>query len=640
MNNQNKSAGEAKRGASGSNIQPPALEQPTPNSAPSTLRLSAHALAVLEKRFLLRDERGQLIEDPTGLFRRVARTIARVDELYHDFQPENSEEIFFNLMTSLKFLPNSPTLMNAGTPRGQLAGCFVLPVEDSMESIYGTLRDVALIQKSGGGTGFSFSNLRPRGDYIRSTRGLSSGPVSFMRLYDYSTQINRLGGTRAGANMGILRHDHPDIHEFVSAKKDPESLTSFNISVMATDEFMRAVERGEDIPLRFSLASGPSSGSTPDSARGKTNARALFEEIVANAWETGDPGLLFYDRINAANPTPQLGTIEATNPCGEQPLLPYESCNLGSINVSRFARAGAIDYDELGGVVAHAVHFLDNVLDANCYPVETIRAVTLGNRKIGLGVMGFADLLVELRVPYASNVAVALAEELMSFIQDKAKIASENLAARRGPFPNFGRSRLSAQNNPPLRNACVTSIAPTGTISLLADCSSGIEPFFALSYRREVIGTTKTIDVHPALIRLLHPEVAHAEPVLKYVRENGRLDSTLAPSWLCELFTTAHEIPPEWHVKMQAAFQRHTDTSVSKTINLVNSVTPEDVAAAYQLAFETGCKGVTVFRDGCKARQVLRVGVDSQRCPECGEPLVMQGGCRNCASCGYSICTI
>jgi ribonucleoside-diphosphate reductase alpha chain len=634
------SGAETQRGATGSNFQPPALEQPTTNNFPGTLHLSEHALAVLEKRFLLRDEHGQLVEDPAGLFRRVARTIAGIDEKYADFRREESEEIFFHLMTSLKFLPNSPTLMNAGTPRGQLAGCFVLPVEDSMESIYGTLRDVALIQKSGGGTGFSFSGLRPRGDYIRSTRGLSSGPVSFMRLYDYSTQINRLGGTRAGANMGILRHDHPDIYEFVSAKKDPESLTSFNISVMATDEFMRAVERGEDIPLRFSLAGGPGTPSDHGQARGKTNARALFGEIVANAWETGDPGLLFYDRINAANPTPQLGAIEATNPCGEQPLLPYESCNLGSINVSRFVRGGAIDYDQLGGVVAHAVHFLDNVLDANCYPVEAIRTVTLGNRKIGLGVMGFSDLLVELGMPYASNAAVALAEELMDFIQDKAKSASADLATRRGPFPNFGRSRFCAENNDPLRNACVTSIAPTGTISLLADCSSGIEPFFALSYRREVIGATKTIDVHPALIRLLHAEAADTKPMLKYVREHGRLHNTLVPRWLCELFATAHEIPPDWHLKMQAAFQRHTDTSVSKTINLVNSATREDVAAAFQLAFTLGCKGVTVFRDGSKARQVLQAGTDTQRCPECGEPLVMQGGCRNCASCGYSICTI
>jgi ribonucleoside-diphosphate reductase alpha chain len=598
--------------------------------------LSEHALAVLEKRFLLRDDRGQLIEDPAGLFRRVARAIAAIDDVAGGFRREESEEFFVELMTSLKFLPNSPTLMNAGTPRGQLAGCFVLPVEDSMESIYGTLRDVALIQKSGGGTGFSFSHLRPRGDYIGSTRGVSSGPVSFMRLYDYSTQINRLGGTRAGANMGILRHDHPDIHEFVNAKKDPESLPSFNISVMATDDFMHAVQAGKEIPLRF-----PSrNGALPETIRGKTNATALFDKIVTNAWQTGDPGLLFYDRINAGNPTPQLGPIEATNPCGEQPLLPYESCNLGSINVAKFATGGRINYEELRVTIQHAVHFLDNVLDANSYPVEAVREITLGNRKIGLGIMGFADLLVRLRIPYASAPAVTLAEELMSFIQNEAKLASSKLAQTRGPFPNFPKSRLGAENQTPLRNACVTSIAPTGTISLLADCSSGIEPFFALSYRREVIGATKTIDVHPALLEMLGAEASDSEALLRQVRSSGRLDRNLAPPTLSNLFATAHEIDPEWHVKMQAAFQKFTDTSVSKTINLSNNATTQMVAHAYQLAFQTGCKGVTVFRDGCKGQQVLRAGLDADRCPECGNPLVMQGGCANCPSCGYSICTI
>lgn len=580
----------------------------------SPIQLSAHALAVLEKRFLQRDQNGQLIEDPQGLFRRVAKAIASVDEIYRDFKREQSDEIFFELMASLKFLPNSPTLMNAGLSRGQLSGCFVLPLEDSMESIYGTLRDAALIQKSGGGTGFSFSKLRPRGAYIRSTRGISSGPVSFMRLYDYSTQINRMGGTRAGANMAVLRHDHPDIHEFVNSKKDPDSLTSFNISVMATDEFMNAAAAGEN------------------------SAKTLFDEIVSNAWETGDPGLLFYDRINAANPTPQLGPIEATNPCGEQPLLPYESCNLGSINVFRFVRSGAIDYDDLRGVVSYAVHFLDNVLDANWYPVEAVRKVTLGNRKIGLGIMGFADLLVELGTPYASPEAVAIATELMSFIQREAKAASARLAQSRGHFPMFPRSAMASET-PAARNACVTSIAPTGTISLLADCSSGIEPFFALSYRREVIGTTKTIDVHPALIAKLQSEVSDPEPLLKHVSATGRLPDA-APPTLKSLFATAHEIAPEWHVRMQAAFQQHTDTAVSKTINLVNSAQPEDIAGAYRLAFQTGCKGVTVFRDGCKISQVLRAGQDSERCPECGEPLVMQAGCRSCATCGYSVCTI
>jgi ribonucleoside-diphosphate reductase alpha chain len=573
-------------------------------------QLSHHALAVLEKRFLQRDQNGQLVEDPQGLFRRVARAIAAVDEIYRDFKREESEEIFFEMMASLKFLPNSPTLMNAGIPRGQLSGCFVLPVEDSMESIYGTLRDAALIQKSGGGTGFSFSKLRARGDYIRSTRGVSSGPVSFMRLYDYSTQINRMGGTRAGANMAVLRHDHPDILEFVNSKKDPDSLTSFNISVMATDRFMRAAD-----------------------------AKPLFDEIVSNAWETGDPGLLFYDRINAANPTPHLGPIEATNPCGEQPLLPYESCNLGSIDVSGFVKNNVIDYGELRGVVSHAIHFLDNVLDANWYPVEAVRKVTLGNRKIGLGIMGFADLLVNLGTPYASPAAVEIATELMSFIQQEAKTASAKLAQTRGHFPTFPYTPMAGEKPAALRNACVTSIAPTGTISLLADCSSGIEPFFALSYRREVIGSTKTIDVHPALTTMLQSDAADSDPLLRQVRATGRLPSH-APADLRSLFATAHEIAPDWHVRMQAAFQQHTDTAVSKTINMVNSAQPEDVAAAYLLAFETGCKGVTVFRDGCKTSQVLRAGQNGEYCPECGEPLVMQAGCKNCASCGYSVCTI
>jgi ribonucleoside-diphosphate reductase alpha chain len=608
------------------------MNAPNMHAMPRSGVLSDHALSVLEKRFLLRDENGQLIEDPAALFRRVACAIAAIDANYGGFRREESEEVFFDLMSSLTFLPNSPTLMNAGIPRGQLAGCFVLPIGDSMESIYNTLRDVALIQKTGGGTGFSFSHLRPRGDYIRSTRGVSSGPISFMRLYDYSTQVNRLGGTRAGANMGVLRHDHPDILEFVNSKKDPESLSSFNISVMVTDEFMHAVNRGEDVPLRF-----PTGAGTP---RMNLSARSLFDQIVANAWETGDPGLLFYDRINAKNPTPHLGPIEATNPCGEQPLLPYESCNLGSINISRFVRSGSIDYDRLGTVVGHAIHFLDNVLDANIYPVDAIHRVTLANRKVGLGIMGFADLLVELGIPYASQAAIGVAGELMGFIQKHAKLASENLASTRAPFPSYPESALASTSPAPLRNACATSIAPTGTISLLADCSSGIEPFFALSYRREVIGSTKTIDVHPALVRLLSREISDPEPVLKRVRATGRLESALVSLSLAQLFATAHEISPEWHVRMQAAFQRHTDTSVSKTINLRNEVTPEAIAAAYQLAFETGCKGVTVFRDGCKTRQVLRAGLGSGPCPECGEPLVAQGGCQTCASCGYSICTI
>ena len=590
--------------------------------------LSPHAQSVLEKRFLLRDQEGQLAEDAEGLFRRVAHAIAAIDARYEGGRSEESEELFFDLMTSLKFLPNSPTLMHAGTADGQLAGCFVLPIDDSMESIYSTLRDVALIQKSGGGTGFSFSRLRPKGDYIKTTRGVSSGPVSFMRLYDYSTQVNRLGGTRAGANMAVLRHDHPDIHEFINAKRDPDHLTSFNISVMATDAFMRAIERGHDIPLWF------------DGNRTTTGARALFEDIVANAWHTGDPGLLFADRINDANPTPHVGAIEATNPCGEQPLLAYESCTLGSINVSRFVRRGRINYDDLAVVVGHAVHFLDNVLDANNYPVNAVRAVTLGNRKIGLGVMGFADLLVGLDVPYASPAALSIADELMAFVQREAKAASMTLARTRGSFPTFAGSRIAANGVAAMRNACVTSIAPTGTISLLADCSSGIEPFFALSYKRDVIGTTRTIDVHPALVDSVTASGARdRERLLGGVRATGRLGES-APADLRALFATAHEIAPEWHVKIQAAFQRHTDTAVSKTINLANDATPADIASAYRLAFDTGCKGITVFRNGCKTRQVLRAGVGVERCPDCGEALIQQAGCTSCSSCGYSLCMI
>lgn len=598
-----------------------------------SLGLSPHATSVLERRFLLRDEKGAPVEDAERLFRRVARAVAAIDDRYAGFRRDESEEIFFDLMSGLKFLPNSPTLMNAGTERGQLSGCFVLPVDDSMESIYNTLRDVALIQKSGGGTGFSFSRIRPKGDYVRSTRGSSSGPISFMRLFDYSTEINRLGGTRAGANMGVLRFDHPDIHEFVNAKRDSDSLASFNISVMATDAFINAAGRGEDIPLRFGV-------NGRDDTRSTTNARMLFEQIAENAWSTGDPGLLFYDRINAANPTPNLGAIEATNPCGEQPLLPYESCNLGSINVARFVTGRSINYEELGCAVRHAVHFLDNVLDANCYSVDAVREVTLRTRKIGLGIMGFADLLAHLRVPYASYDAVRVADELMGFVQEESHRASENLAIDRGGFPAFPESRLAASGTSPTRNACVTSIAPTGTIGMLADCSSGIEPYFALSYRREVMGQSRSMEVQSAVMIELADQLPDCEAVLADVRRTGRLGHPAVPADVRALFSTAHDIAPEWHVRIQAAFQKHTDTAVSKTINLAHHAAPSDVAAAYQFAFEAGCKGVTVFRDGCKEHQVLSAGTSADACPECGERLAMQSGCTSCASCGYSVCTI
>jgi ribonucleoside-diphosphate reductase alpha chain len=402
---------------------------------------------------------------------------------------------------------------------------------------------------------------------------------------------------------------------------------------MATDAFMEAVDRGLDIPLRFNGA-----------AQGETsaviNARALFQEIVENAWNTGDPGLLFYDRINEANPTPALGPIEATNPCGEQPLLAYESCNLGSINASRFIAGRRIDYDALAETIHHAVHFLDNVLDANSYPVEAVRDCTLRTRKIGLGIMGFADMLAQMQVPYASDAAVSVADDLMGFVEAQARRASEKLALDRGCFPAFSESRFAAEGRPAIRNASVTSIAPTGTISMLADCSSSIEPYFALSYRREVIGTTRTMDVQRAVLAAFDDRGADSRAVLEEVRRTGRLTHPKAPADLRDLFATAHEIAPEWHVRIQAAFQRHTETAVSKTINLARTASPSEIAAAYQLAFESGCKGVTVFRDGCKQRQILTAGTSGELCPECREPLAMQSGCTSCASCGYSVCTI
>lgn len=606
------------------------MQQRTNDSAP---RLSPTALALLEKRFLLRDSHGELTEDVDHMFRRVASAIATADTKYGDHSSQESAEIFYELMSSLRWLPNSPTLMNAGTPDGQLSGCFVLPIDDSMESIYGTLRDAALIQKSGGGTGFSFSRLRPKGDYIHSSRGSSSGPVSFIKLYDFSTLINRMGGTRAGANMAVLRHDHPDIFQFAEAKADPGAITTFNLSVMVTREFMDQVATNRNFELTFP-------GGADSVSRGTKSAKSLFETIVNSAWMTGDPGLLFFDRINSANPTPGLGFIESVNPCGEQPLLPYESCNLGSIDVSKYVRNGGIDYPALRETIRCAVHFLDNVLDLNCHSVEAVRAATLRTRKIGLGIMGFADLLISLRTPYASRSALSTAEDLMAFVQQEALLASQELAASRGPFPAFWQSRFSDNRGPLVRNATQTSIAPTGTISLLAGCSSGIEPLFALSYRREMLGSTQTFDVHPALAPVLAQLNIDVAAELRRVRDIGRLGSPEVPGGVKEVFLTAHEIEPDWHVQMQAAFQKHTDTGVSKTVNLRKEAPPSDVAKAYWLAFELGCKGVTVFRDGCKTEQVLSAGSLNSKCPDCDSDLIPQAGCWNCPSCGYSMCSI
>jgi ribonucleoside-diphosphate reductase alpha chain len=505
-----------------------------------------------------------------------------------------------------------------------------------MESIFGTLRDMALIQKAGGGTGFSFSRLRPNGDFIASTGGRSSGPVSFMKLYDFACETNRLGGVRSGANMGVMRFDHPDILEFIEAKRKRDTLRTFNISVAATDAFMEYVRTSTDYPLI-----NPRSGQTT----GRLNARQVFDAIVKSAWQAGDPGLLFLDAVNRRNPTPLAGAIEATNPCGEQPLLPYESCNLGSINVSHFVRDSRIDFERLGEVARLAVRFLDDVIDANRYPIPQIEECTRANRKIGLGIMGFADLLLLLGLPYDSEEGLATGEELMKFIAAEARAESERLAGRRGVFPNYVGSIYAAAGKK-VRNAAVTTIAPTGTISLIADCSSSVEPLFAICYVREMLGEEREFALHPQLEKMagayLSPEVR------RRISETGSVHGvTEIPSALRRLFVTAHDIAPERHVEMQAAFQRHVDSAVSKTVNLRREATPEDVAGVFLLAHKLGCKGITVFRDACKDDQVLKPGAAAARlpagaeeCPECGGPMEHSAACLTCTHCGYTRCTI
>lgn len=598
--------------------------------------LTETALLVLRKRILRRDEDGYPIETPQEMFSRVAKEIAKVElEYASEEEVRSTTESFRTMMQALDFLPNSPTLVNAGLPGGQLSGCFVLPIEDSMESIFGTLKDMALIQKTGGGTGFSFSRLRPRDDFIASTRGQSSGPVSFMQLYDYACEINRRGGIRSGANMGVIRFDHPDILEFIRAKNN-NTLHTFNISVAVTDFFMDSVRRSADYPLV-----------NPRTKQeiGRLNAREVFDTIVKSAWGTGDPGLVFLDTINKQNPTPLVGEIEATNPCGEQPLLPYESCNLGSINAVRFVRDAEIDFDRLADIVRLAVRFLDNVIDANRYPIPQIEERTKANRKIGLGIMGFADALLLLGLPYDSEAALAVGEKLMGFISTEAEAESCRLAECRGAFPNYALSIFASQGAR-RRNASITTIAPTGTISLIADCSSGIEPLFAVCYARQVLGERREFATHPILERMAGQYLT--DDVRREISRTGSLQNVKQiPQSIRRLFVTAHDIDPEWHVRMQAAFQRHVDSAVSKTVNLRREATPKDIARIYLLAHQFGCKGITVFRDGCKGDQVLTPGTaeapmpaGAQICPDCGGPMEHASACVNCLSCGYTFCTI
>jgi ribonucleoside-diphosphate reductase alpha chain len=588
--------------------------------------LGENALHVLERRYLLRDDAGRVVESPAGLFRRVAAAVAQAE-------PEGLRaawaERFEARLAALEFLPNSPTLMNAGRGHGQLAACFVLPVEDDLASIFDALKWAALIHQSGGGTGFSFSRLRPKGDVVRTTHGVASGPVSFMRVYDAATETIKQGGVRRGANMAVLSADHPDVLEFVDAKRGP-GLENFNLSVSVPDALFEAAARHARWPLRHPRR---------DETVREVDARALLDRIAMSAWESGEPGLVFRDRVEAANPTPDLGPIEAVNPCGEQPLLPFEACTLGSVNLALFERGGEVDWDGLGACVRDGVRFLDDVLDVNVWPLPQIADISGRNRKIGLGVMGWADLLVRMGIPYDAPEALSLADRVMGFVRGEAHAASEALARERGPFPGWPTSALARAGMTPRRNATVTTIAPTGTLALIAGCSSGIEPLFALTYVRRALGDAELREEHPLLVRALRG--AGAEAALPAVRTMGRARGVPGiPEAIARVFATAYDVTPEAHVRMQAVFQRHTDNGVSKTINLPRSATVEDVSRAYTLAFELGCKGITVYRDGSRERQVLQGGtvVNGEECPRCGGALGKSGGCSVCGACGWASC--
>jgi ribonucleoside-diphosphate reductase alpha chain len=612
----------------------------------SGINLTPNALKVLEKRYLKKNEVGKVVETPEELFSRVARTVASADFNYGTSEKDvkNLEEAFYEITTSLAFLPNSPTLMNAGRRLGQLSACFVIPIEDSMESIFDAVKNAAIIHKSGGGTGFSFSRLRPKGDVVGSTKGISSGPVSFMTVFDTATEAVKQGGTRRGANMGILRIDHPDIYSFITSKEDNTKLNNFNISVALTDDFMNAVQEDRQYDLI-----NPRTQEATDTLK----ARDVFHLIVDHAWKNGEPGIVFMDLVNASNPTPRIGRIDSTNPCGEQPLLPYESCNLGSINLAKvvkpvgsqqsnppsspdnppipplvkggkggFERGGhgglnnsspryEVDWEKLRDITWKAVHFLDNVIDINKYPLPKIEEMTKANRKIGLGVMGWADMLIFLGIPYNSDDALRLAEDVMGFIQREGREASIALAEQRGVFPNYKGSIYDGKVK--VRNATITTIAPTGTLSIIAGCSSGIEPIFAVSYVRTVMEGTKLIEVNPYFEKIAKERGFWERELMERIAEKGSIQEFHEiPENVKRLFTTAHDITPHEHVKLQAAFQKYVDNAVSKTVNFPHSATTEDVKEVYLLAYKYGCKGVTVYRDGSREEQVLTKGTEQR----------------------------
>lgn len=565
-------------------------------------KLTVNALEVLRKRYLLKDEEGKVTETPSEMFRRVAEAIAEVDEFYGE-NPEESFKEFFQIMSKLEFLPNSPTLFNANAPLGQLSACFVLPVEDSLESIFTAVKNTALMEQTGGGVGFNFSKLRPEGDIVKSTKGVASGPVSFMRVFDTVTEVIKAGGKRRGAMMGVLRVDHPDIEKFIKSKLEEGPLSNFNISVAITDEFMEAVEKDEVYELV---------NPRTKNAVGRRKARDVWGEIAESAWKSGDPGIIFLDEINRHNPTPELGRIKATNPCGEVPLLPNEPCNLGSINLSKMVKEvdgeAEVDRERLGGTVKTAIHFLDNVIDANEYPLPEIEKMAKGNRKIGLGVMGWAELLIQLGIPYDSKEAIELADEMMGFISEKAREKSVELGRARGSFPNFQESIWSDEYEA-MRNATLTSIAPTGSISIIAGCSSSIEPLFSIAFMRKVLGGERLFEVNPIFERIAKERGFYSGKLMEEIAREGSIQEIEdIPDDVKQIFVTALDIDPEWHVRTQAAFQRHVDNAVSKTINLPENAEIEDVKRIYELAWELDCKGITTYRYGSKSEQVLYRG--------------------------------
>ncbi|HVO34920.1 MAG TPA: vitamin B12-dependent ribonucleotide reductase [Gemmatimonadales bacterium] len=587
------------------------------SSGNSALRLSDNATTVLERRYLIKDDAGRPTEKPEDLFWRVARTVAAPDRLYgaSEGAVEAVAEEFFRIMAERQWMPNSPTLMNAGRPLGQLSACFVLPVDDALSNgssgIYDTLRSMALVHQSGGGTGFAFSRLRPKNDVVRSTMGVASGPVSFMKLYDASTDVVKQGGTRRGANMGILRVDHPDILEFIACKDDTSQITNFNISVAVTDEFMHAVAAGAHYELRH-----PRTGEVT----GRLDAREVFDRIVTGAWKTGEPGVFFADRANHYNPVPHLGAYEATNPCGEQPLLPYDVCNLGSINLGLFVKDGEILWDDLRRTVHLCTHFLDNVIDANKYPLPEIDDLSKRIRRVGLGVMGWADMLVRLGVPYNSEAAAELGRKVMRFVDEEAKVESERLAEQRGVFLEWERSiwgpdatcardaegrRIRPERR--LRNCNLTTVAPTGTISIIAGCSSGIEPLFAVAFLRNQAGVLMP-DVNEDFVAYATAGGWYSEALMQRIAESGHIHFDEVPEALQRVFVTAHDVTPEWHIRMQGAFQEFTDSAISKTCNFPETATRDDVRQIYELAYSLGCKGVTVYRDNSRPMQVLSTG--------------------------------